>query len=332
MLQKIVPEVSVCITVYNHEKFLKECLDSVVCQLTNFKFEVIIGEDCSTDNTRQIVIEYAEKYPELIFPILYEQNQGTKQCPGKGNFTNTFYQCKGKYIVHIEGDDYLTDPNKLQIQFNYLNENPEASACFHNAMVVYDDLQLPAYEINKTDQKLKIFPEDLLYEKEVWFMATASVMFRRKLINERFPEWFLKCKSGDIPLYCMLSSQGYIGYIAKNMCVYRKHAGGLSMTDIHHNANFIENRIFMYESINNFTNKKYNSLIKPILANYYLNMANSIQYGNNAIYRLYFTLKSILISKPFSLFETVKFNAISKDNYDKYLNFRRAINNLLGKK
>ncbi len=331
MSQKGHPELSICVTVYNHEKFITECLNSIVYQITDFNFEIVIGEDCSTDNTRNIVIEYAKKYPELIVPILYEQNQGTKQCPGKGNFINTFYKCKGKYIVHIEGDDYLTDPNKLQIQYNYLIENPEASACFHNALVVYDDNLLPFYEINKPDQKPKIFPEDLLYDKEVWFMATASVMFRRNLIAEKFPDWFLKCKSGDIPLYCMLSSQGYVGYIPKIMSVYRKHPTGLSMTDIHHDLNFIKNRIFMYKSIDKYTNKKYSVYIKFILSKYYLDVANSMQYGNNAIYRLYFTIKSLLTYRPNNTFETIKLNVMSKENFDKYLNFRRKINTLLGK-
>lgn len=324
-------EASILITVYNHGQFLRQCLESVVNQKTNFKYEIVIGEDCSPDNTRDIVIEYAQKYPEKIVPILYEQNQGTKACPGKGNFVNTFYQCKGKYIVHIEGDDYLTNNNKLQLQYDYLEKNKEASACFHNAMIVYDDGLLPPKAMNPSDQKNKIYPEDLLYDKEVWFMATASVMFRRKLIPPKFPDWFLKCKSGDIPLYCMLSSQGFIGYLPENMCVYRKHAGGLSMTDIHHKAEFIYNRIFLYSSVDKFTKYKYSEYIRKILAKYYLNLADSIDYGNNPIFRLFYSLKSYFLNSEIGLFEILKKYGISKSNYDKYLGFRRKLNKFLGK-
>ncbi|MES2798111.1 MAG: glycosyltransferase [Bacteroidota bacterium] len=324
-------QVSVLITVYNHEKFIRQCLDSIVSQITDFKFEIVIGEDCSTDNTREIVIEYANKYPDLIVPILYEHNQGNKFCPGKGNFVNTFYACKGKYIVHIEGDDYLTDNQKLQLQYDYLNKNTEASACFHNATIIYDDRSFEPEEMNPIDQKIKIFPEDLLKDKEVWFMATASVMFRRQLIPVKFPDWFLNCKSGDIPLYCILSHQGYIGYIPQTMCVYRKHAGGLSFTDIHQDETFIKNRIYMYQSINEFTAFKYGKLIDNILAKYYLSMANSIQYGNNAIMRLWFTLKSLTLNNSPSIFETLKLYGISPKNYEKYLNIRRFINKILKK-
>jgi glycosyltransferase involved in cell wall biosynthesis len=331
MTQTIYPQVSVIITAYNHEKYLGQCLESIVSQITDFPFEIVVGEDCSTDGTRNILKKFAENYSELIVPIYYEQNQGTKACPGKGNFTNTFYKCRGKYIVYIEGDDYLTSNNKLQIQYDFLNKNPESSACFHNGTIIYDNNLLPPAAINPVNQKQKIYPEDLLYDKEVWFMATASVMFRRNLIPEKFPDWFLKCKSGDIPMYCMLANQGYIGYIPENMCVYRKHEAGLSFTDIHHDTVFIDNRLFMYKSINEFTNFKYDKLIKNIIAKYYLDKADSIQHGNSAISRLGYTLKSISISKPKSIFETLKKYAISKENYDKYLGIRRKLNGLLGK-
>jgi glycosyltransferase involved in cell wall biosynthesis len=331
MSQKVQPEVSILITVYNHEKFIRQCLDSIVSQVTDFPFEIVIGEDCSPDSSREIVIEYAKKYPEIIVPILYEQNQGTKKCPGKGNFTNTFYQCKGKYIVHIEADDYLTDNKKLQIQYDYLNANPTISACFHNALVIYDENLLPPTEVNPHNQKVQINTEDFLVDKEVWFMATASVMFRRESIPQKFPEWFMNCKSGDIPLYCMLSSRGNINYIPKTMSVYRKHAGGLSFTDVHQDINFIKNRIFTYQSINLFLNKKYDNQIKKIVAKYNLSLADSLQYGNNPIIRIFYTLKSILISRPENLFETFKNYGISKINYDKYLQLRRWINSIFNK-
>jgi glycosyltransferase involved in cell wall biosynthesis len=323
-----IPKVSILITVYNHEKYIRQCLDSILGQKTNFNFEVVIGEDCSPDNSRAILIEYAQKHPEIIIPILYEVNQGSKECPGKGNFVNTFYKCRGKFIVHIEADDYLIDDNKLQIQYDYLNNNPTASACFHNTEIKYEVGDNRSELMNPPNQKQKITPEDLLYDKEVWFIATASVMFRRNLIGEKFPEWFLKTKSGDIPLYCMLANKGTIDYIPKIMSVYRKHAGGLSYTDIHSSINFINNRIGMYSAVNKELDYKYDILIKGILAKYYLMLANSTEYGNNPILRLWYTLKSILKSKPDSLFETIRDNGFSASNYHKYLNLRKSLNRL----
>ncbi len=293
------PEVSILITVYNHENFIRECLDSIVSQVTNFSFEVVIGEDCSPDNSRAIVIEYGQKYPNLIVPILYEVNQGSKKCPGKGNFVNTFYQCKGKYIVHIEADDYLIDNNKLQRQYDFLEQNPEAAACFHNAIMSYEDgTGRPNSNINPPDQKTKIYPEDFLYQKEVWFMATASVMFRRNLIGEKFPDWFLESKSGDIPLYLILSNKGYIGYIPEVMCVYRRHLGGMSYTDSNLDEVFIKNRMFMYSNVNKELEFKYDHLIKRILSEYYLLLTNVFKLRNQYFQSVYYAFISLYLSKP----------------------------------
>lgn len=299
MSESIKPEVSIHITVYNHENFLRECLDSLVNQVTNFKFEIIIGEDCSPDNSRAIVIEYANKYPDIIIPLLYEVNQGPKHCPGKGNFTQTFYKCRGKYIVHIEGDDYLINNNKLQMQYDFLEQNPEASACFHNAIMSFEDGSgRPNQNINPPDQKDKIYPEDLLTKKEVWFMATASVMFRRNLIGETFPNWFMLSKSGDIPLYLILSNKGYIGYLPEVMSVYRRHLGGMSYTDSDYDEVFIKNRMFMYSSVDKELGFKYSHLINPILGEYYLLLTNVFKLKNQYFQSIYFAFISLYLSKP----------------------------------
>jgi glycosyltransferase involved in cell wall biosynthesis len=293
------PEVSILITVYNHENFIRQCLDSLVNQVTNFKFEIVIGEDCSPDSSRAIVIEYANKYPEIIVPILYEVNQGNKNCPGKGNFVNTFYKCRGRYIVHVEADDYLINNNKLQMQYDFLEKKPEASACFHNAIMSFEDGSgRPNQNINPPEQKDKIYPEDLLTKKEVWFMATASVMFRRSLIGKEFPDWFLLSKSGDIPLYLLLSSQGYIGYIPEVMCVYRRHQGGLSYTDSDFDEVFIKNRMFMYSNVDKELKMKYNHLIKPILGEYYLLLSNVFKLRNQQLQCIYFAIISLYLTKP----------------------------------
>jgi glycosyltransferase involved in cell wall biosynthesis len=289
-------EVSILITVYNHEKYLHECLDSLVNQITNFKYEIVIGEDCSPDSSRSIVVDYANKYPELVFPILYEKNQGTLDCPGKGNFINTFYKCSGKYIVHIEADDYLLSNNKLQIQYDFLEQNKEASACFHNAIMSYEDGSgNESHNINPVSQKTKIYPEDFLSKREVWFMATAGVMFRRKLIGEKFPDWFLKSKSGDIPLYLILSNQGYIGYINEVMSVYRRHKGGLSYTDSEFDEKFIKNRIAMYSNVNKELDYKYNPQIKSIVGEYTYLLANLQNKNTFNLYRIFLATKALIL-------------------------------------
>jgi glycosyltransferase involved in cell wall biosynthesis len=289
-------EVSIFITVYNHGKYLSQCLDSIVSQITEFPFEVIVGEDCSTDNSREILVDYVTKYPDLIKPLLWEKNQGNKECPGKGNFIQTFYNCRGKYIVYIEGDDFLTCNDKLQIQYDFLEQNKEASACFHNAIMSYEDGSgTENHNINPINQKTKIYPEDFLIKREVWFMATAGVMFRRNLVGEKLPDWFLKSKSGDIPLYLILSNQGYIGYIDKVMSVYRRHKAGLSYTDSEFDEKFILNRIEMYTNVNKALNHKYNSQIKSIIGEYTFLLANLQNKNTFNFYRIFLAIKALVL-------------------------------------
>lgn len=120
--------VSVCCTAYNHAKYIRSCLDGFVNQKTDFKYEVIVHDDASTDNTANIIREYADKYPEIIKPI-FQKNQYSKGVPIYEKFI--FPKCTGKYIAYCEGDDYWCNENKLQKQVDVLERNPEYVACVH---------------------------------------------------------------------------------------------------------------------------------------------------------------------------------------------------------
>ena len=121
-----------CIT-YNHKDFIRKCLDGIVMQKTDFKFEVVIYDDCSTDGTREIVLEYIEKYPDLFVPILPDENRAQKE-GFHGINVDMCKKCQGKYIALCEGDDYWTDENKLQIQVDYMEKHPDFSGCFHKSL------------------------------------------------------------------------------------------------------------------------------------------------------------------------------------------------------
>lgn len=291
------PLVSICLITYNHSRFLKISLESIFSQKTNFEWEVIIGDDSSEDGTQEVIKPYLEKFPEKVKCFFHPQNLSKsypKFSTGKLNFIHGLYNCSGKYVVHIEGDDYFTNELKLQIQVDYLEANPSYSACFHNALMKFEDSgSQEDYLINPPDQKNVITAEDLLLERERWFMATAAVMFKREIITHLM-EWFGNSKSGDIPLYVLLSQLGPIGYIAQEMSVYRRHEAGMSYTDNRKHAEFVENRIFMYKHLNIQTQKRYNHLIKPIQAEFYELLANSDRYENSTPFRIKFMLKAIL--------------------------------------
>jgi len=289
------PKVSVCLITYKHEPFLETCLESIISQQVNFPFEILIGEDHSPDQTAAIVEKYALKYPHLIKAFIRPKNVGSKF-----NFVHCFLECRGEYIVHIEGDDYWTDTNKVQRQVDFLDQHPNASACFHNATIVFEDGSGKSPQIiNPPDQKKWIQTGDFLVEKETWFMATASVMMRKKLVSN-LPEWFLHSKSGDIPLYVILAEQGDIAYLEPNMSVYRKNEGGLSYTDSTSSEEFLNNRIFMYSKINEYSQFKYDSLIRQIVFEYKLLLIHSSRNQKNAWRKAYFFLKAMGYKTPAS--------------------------------
>jgi glycosyltransferase involved in cell wall biosynthesis len=183
-------KVSVCMITYNHEAFISEAIESVLMQQTDFEYELVIGEDCSTDRTREIVVEYAKKYPDRIRLLLHEQNMGLM---GKKNLVATYRACRGMYIALLEGDDYWTDPLKLQKQVDYMESHRDCALCFHNVLMVHDDGSQPEHLYNAPDQKEISEFEDLLTN---YFTQTCSVMFRNGLILA-FPDEFYQMFMGD---------------------------------------------------------------------------------------------------------------------------------------
>src|SRR5690554_989135 len=146
------PMVSICVQTYQHVNFIEACLEGILNQKTNFQFEILLGEDSSTDGTREICIEYANKYPERIRLFLHHRENniyiGGKPS-GRFNFMFNLLSARGKYIALCEGDDYWTDPLKLQKQVEFLEANLEVGACFTNAMV-YNHLNKTKYEYNSS--------------------------------------------------------------------------------------------------------------------------------------------------------------------------------------
>ena len=123
---------------YNHERFIAQAIEGVVMQKTQFSYELVIGEDCSTDNTRVIAESYVRKYPDIIRLLPAEKNLGIW-----ANGLRTLKECKGKYLAFCEGDDYWTSPEKLAKQVEMLEKHPGYSICFHNVLVQYEGGEFP---------------------------------------------------------------------------------------------------------------------------------------------------------------------------------------------
>lgn len=127
-------KVSVVVATYNQEKYIRHTLESIVSQKVNFEYEAIVGDDCSSDGTAAVVKEFAEKYPNIIVPVLREKNMGMG-----GNVLDLTMRAQGEYIAFIEGDDYWIDENKLQKQVDFLDGHPDYVACFGLCQIVDKD-------------------------------------------------------------------------------------------------------------------------------------------------------------------------------------------------
>lgn len=220
-----------CIT-YNHENYIREALDSMLMQKTNFKYEILIHDDASTDRTADIIKEYQNKYPDIIKPILQFENQYSK---GIKVSELNMRRALGKYIAMCEGDDYWTDENKLQKQVDYMEANPECTFCFHNAIVV-DQMKNKKTRIviPWMPENRKIFqPKNKKYTSGelqlLGFIPTASFMFP-KYVVENPPKWFLDAPVGDNAIKLLASSKGYAYYIDDVMCIYRFNAPNSATT------------------------------------------------------------------------------------------------------
>jgi len=286
---------SFCVITYNHQKFVGKMLDSLLMQETTFPYEIIVGDDCSTDNTAEILKDYQKRYPDKIRLLLQEKNLGLN---GKYNALQCFAIAKGEYIAQFDGDDYLTSPHKLQKQVEMLDANPHYSASYHNAMAIYDDGSAPSHLVNWIT-KPEITVDDLIGEDELCFIATSSLVFRREDFAENpDPEWTNLSTSGDIPRNIMFASRGPIGYIDEVMSVYRKNRGGASFADNHYSADFLFNRIQLYSNINKHFDFKYDAKLRKNIATYYYKLLFAKQYKDSYWPRAKFALKYLSLAEP----------------------------------
>jgi glycosyltransferase involved in cell wall biosynthesis len=211
------PLVSVLVITYNHERYLRQALESIVAQQTDFEFEVVVGEDCSIDGTREVLLELAEHYPHIVFPILPEQNQGWL-----ANHNTCLAQCRGEYIALLEGDDYWLSPLKLQMQVDFLRNHAECALCFTKVVKFHDDGG-PTSLLPNIDVEEVTGIEDIIKRQ---YVQTCSVMVRRDCLQP-MPSWFQGLKLGDWPLWILTAQQGKIGFIDEVTAAYRIHEGGI---------------------------------------------------------------------------------------------------------
>lgn len=292
MINKKDISVSVCMITYNHERFITQAIESVMMQEANFGYELVIGEDCSTDRTRQLVVKSQKKYPHKIKLILNKKNLGMTP-----NFIQTLKACRGKYVALLEGDDYWTSAYKLQKQVDFLNEHPDFTICFHNARNLNEETGDSSGLFFKEKKKEVWTLEDLLKGN---FIPTLTCLFRNQLFEE-FPKWYYCAFPADWPLHIFNAKHGKIKYLDEVMAVYRTHHGGITRAGPIRNY---ERYITTFGNIESYIAPQYKSIVAQSISKFYFELS-----------KLYFQ-KSELTKAKRSIIKCIKkspFNpAISK--------------------
>ena len=243
------------IITYNQKDYIKECIEGVLMQKVNFSMEIIIGDDNSTDGTREILKDYAKKYPDLIRLNLREvRGSGI---PGKDNFVSTLEMCNGEYASLCDGDDYWTDPLKLQKQVDFLEANPDYVLCFHPVSILKTNGEIIDDFITKVPENYETI-ETLARLGN--YIHTPSVVFRN--VIKEFPFEFSQSPIGDYFLYMMLAEYGKLKYLEDKMAVYREGVGVWSDKS-NYFRNF--NTALLHSLLFDYFSGKENHLISEIL-------------------------------------------------------------------
>lgn len=257
------PLVSICVVAYQHIDYIEQCIDGILMQKVNFPVEIIVHDDASSDGTADIIRKYENNSPSgLIKPIYQSENQYSKGI--KPMIELVYPHAIGKYIAICDGDDYWNNPNKLQKQVDFLEENPDCSLCFHASKYVHTSSSEDYY----IHRPKRIPPNNKFKMKHVilgggGFMATNSMVFCSEYILG-LPEWIDKAPVGDLPLMLILSTKGNIGYINEVLSVYRIMSNNSWSSRKQNREISRQHRsamVNMWDEFDKWTNKKYHYFV-----------------------------------------------------------------------
>jgi glycosyltransferase involved in cell wall biosynthesis len=246
-------KISVIVPTYNHGKYITQCLESILCQKGDFQMEVIIGDDCSTDDTRLTATQFQSKYPGIFFLLPPKTNIGVTK-----NLKRCLDACSGEYIAVCEGDDYWTDERKLQKQLSFLQLHPDHSMCFSAILIYYEDSN--HFETFADPYSLTrdfLTTADLITNN---YIGNFSCCIYRTDVVRRLPTGIFDFFTVDWMFNMVCGELGKIGFLREQMSVYRKHkkgvwAGSTELENLH--------RILpLIDTYNRFFDYKYDSLFR----------------------------------------------------------------------
>lgn len=269
------PLVSIICLTYNQEKYVRDCLDGFVMQQATFPYEVLIYDDASTDSTPAIIQEFADKYPKIFKPTLYKKNNYS-QGLGFVGYYEGIKQARGKYIAYCEGDDYWTDPHKLQKQVDFLETHLDYEICAHEVMVKYADGKQILFSDFEHNLLISVKKSDYTFDDILTgnIIHISSMMYRN--FDMKLPDWLPKVSAGDMVIYRLLGERGMLHVLPDTMSVYRDHRDSLTNSFAGYNSAikyYASLSIPVLVQLNIYWQRKYQDKIYPIIAQYYAECA-----------------------------------------------------------
>jgi len=292
------PLVSICVTTYNHEKYIEEAIESFLMQEVDFEVEVVIHDDASTDKTQTIIKRYHKKYPGLFKLLLQTENQRSKYGGGMQPRFN-YPRAKGKYIALCEGDDYWTDRLKLQKQVDFLENNPDYILSAHCVKYFYEAKNTYGIDAHKDGN----FSAIDIATKVPFQMV--SVVFKKISRLNSLPSWYFQVPLGDWMLYTFLLQFGKANKMSEVMSVYRIHSAGVwSGQASNKNSKMLKSAFVMKDKFSTEINNKLHQTFLRFFMQSYTGFINTNDFeGANKLVADY---DSHLPQEYLALFNSIK--------------------------
>ncbi|SFC09742.1 Glycosyl transferase family 2 [Alkalibacterium subtropicum] len=256
-------QVSVSVTTYNQERYIEQTLDSILMQKTDFDYEILINDDASTDKSTDIIRKYEKAYPDIIKPIYQTVNQYSQK--KEVHYTFNYTRAQGKYIAYCDGDDYWTDADKLQKQFDYMEAHPHISACVHAGKSV-NEQATRILGTQRVDQSNCYLNTEKVIALQGKFASNSLFMKNYFTGDFSMPAWFNEANITDYPLYLILSTKGDLYYLNDVMCAFRVGSKGsftqLVLNDAGKRKKHIYEMIDLLESFDEYTDREYADVIQ----------------------------------------------------------------------
>lgn len=309
-------KVSICCLVFNHERYLRKCLDGFINQKTSFEFEILIHDDASCDQSVEIIREYVQRYPEIIKPVYQTENQYSQG--KKVSWIYQFPRSKGKYIAFCEGDDYWCDENKLQIQYEEMEKNSDAVLCVHDVLVINEDGCMMDYSFPKKCVQQKVLvPREMMKimeENEMYPFQTSSYFIKAEYIKNLYhnsPKFMNVSNVGDIPLMLYSLTKGNVLYINQILSHYRINSV-CGWNAIYRNTkkmkiSQIKVDIASYYLFDDYTNGSYEDILENVISRQMFNM-----FLLKKNYKILFSLPYNKYLREFSMKNRVYFKLLSR--------------------